>query len=572
MIIRHLRIENFRGIRELDWHLHGRILCLVGPNDSTKTTILDAVELALSSRSNLPIIDTDFHGSDVTSPIVIEATVGEVPIELLADDKFGLYLRGYSGEATRIDDDPVDGCDPVLTIRFTIDQELEPTWSVIKSSHDDPKPISWKDRERLGIARLGGDVERHLTWGRGSALFRMTEDASTTGRTFLEIARTAKRLVADADLENLQTASDNASKSAKRMGVSFQALQPGLDALGISFGNSVLSLHEGSIPVRLCGLGTRRLAALGIQQSGVGQQSALLIDEIEHGLEPHRVRHLVRCLSSDLSGLARTAGQVLFSTHSPTSIIELPVDSLRFVRSQNGQTIVSEVSPSSIASLQSIARSHSHAFLARQLLICEGATEVGLFRGLEMFWASQMEGVYPAHLAAIAVDGKGRTIAPVIAMEFKRIGYDTAVLGDSDEPIEPDENVLRDAGIPVFVWAGMMATEQRLAVDLPMAQLQELVDFRVADESKDSLLGQVGHFAKCNLSAMNPLIADWINTGACTELSIRQAVGFAAKKHGWFKNVSAGIRLGEIVGSALPSISATPTGKLLGELMKWIYE
>jgi predicted ATP-dependent endonuclease of OLD family len=29
MIIYHLKIENFRGIRTLDWHLKGRVLCLI---------------------------------------------------------------------------------------------------------------------------------------------------------------------------------------------------------------------------------------------------------------------------------------------------------------------------------------------------------------------------------------------------------------------------------------------------------------------------------------------------------------------------------------------------------------
>ena len=61
MIIYHLKIENFRGIRTLDWHLNGRVLCLIGPNDSTKTTILDAIELVMLPRYNAQITDADFH-------------------------------------------------------------------------------------------------------------------------------------------------------------------------------------------------------------------------------------------------------------------------------------------------------------------------------------------------------------------------------------------------------------------------------------------------------------------------------------------------------------------------------
>ena len=48
MKIRLIKIDRFRGIRELEWRVGGSFVCLVGPGDSTKTTILDAVEFALS--------------------------------------------------------------------------------------------------------------------------------------------------------------------------------------------------------------------------------------------------------------------------------------------------------------------------------------------------------------------------------------------------------------------------------------------------------------------------------------------------------------------------------------------
>ncbi len=53
-IIRHLNIRNFRGIQTLDWHVDGRVICLVGPGDSAKTTVLEAIELALLPRWSTP--------------------------------------------------------------------------------------------------------------------------------------------------------------------------------------------------------------------------------------------------------------------------------------------------------------------------------------------------------------------------------------------------------------------------------------------------------------------------------------------------------------------------------------
>jgi predicted ATP-dependent endonuclease of OLD family len=38
-----VEIRNFRGIREFNWAPGAAINCLIGPGDSTKTTILNAI-------------------------------------------------------------------------------------------------------------------------------------------------------------------------------------------------------------------------------------------------------------------------------------------------------------------------------------------------------------------------------------------------------------------------------------------------------------------------------------------------------------------------------------------------
>jgi hypothetical protein len=571
LIVRHLRILNFRGIRNLDWHLEGRVICLVGPNDSTKTAILDAIELVLLPRGFITLTDADFYKVEVASPITIEATIGELPSELLVEpEKFGLYLRGYkSGDD--VHDDPGADCEQVLTIRFSMDQELDPTWTVIKLSQENPKPIRARDRERLGLARLGADADRHLTWGRGSALLKLTEEITTTGHAFVEVARAAKQVVANADLPQLVEAASKAKESASELGAEFGDLRPGLDISALSLGGSVLGLHETGIPARLWGLGTRRLAALGIQQKGVGQQSILVIDEIEHGLEPHRIRHVLRRLHRGPDGNERKLGQIIFSTHSPTAIIELPIQNLRFVRSNDGITRITSVKADCAASLQPIARLHSPAFLGRKLLVCEGATEVGLCRGLEEYWAKENSGKHPSHIGFVTVDGRGRTSAPGIAQELKRIGYDVAVFGDSDEPLEPAPDDLAAEGIPVFQWPNAMSTEQRLVKDLPADSIQALLDEAYREFDPQSLVGQVAHFCAIpNLWVRGTNLVDWLGTDLTPEQT-RDALASAAKKNSWFKNVSLGIRVGEIVADALPTISNSPTANTLSNIMKWIY-
>lgn len=159
MQLRRLAIERFRGIRVLEWTVNGPTACLVGPGDATKTTILDAVEWALWPRPALLVGDSDFYGVRCDQPVVIEATVGELPGRLLRDDRFGLELRGWTPEG-QLRDEPEDDDELVLTIRLTVDGSLEPRWEVVNNRQPEPRPIYQRDREALGVTRLGPDGER----------------------------------------------------------------------------------------------------------------------------------------------------------------------------------------------------------------------------------------------------------------------------------------------------------------------------------------------------------------------------------------------------------------------------
>src|ERR1035437_4661248 len=95
MQLRHIHIERFRGIQSLDWRIEGTIFCLVGPGDSTKSTILSAIDLALSPRWRVDFNDSDFHNGDTTQPFTITVTLGDLPDTFKADSKFGLLTRGW---------------------------------------------------------------------------------------------------------------------------------------------------------------------------------------------------------------------------------------------------------------------------------------------------------------------------------------------------------------------------------------------------------------------------------------------------------------------------------------------
>ena len=96
-----------------------------------------------------------------------------------------------------------------------------------------------------------------------------------------------------------------------------------------------VTLHDGKVPVRRSGLGTRRLLISAIQKELAKHGAITLVDEVEHGLEPHRILHFLKALRLGEDN----KGQVLMITHSPVVVTELEAKELRVVRSYQDGTI-----------------------------------------------------------------------------------------------------------------------------------------------------------------------------------------------------------------------------------------
>lgn len=73
--IKHLHIQSFRSIRDFSWWPNSGLNCLIGPGDSGKSTILDAVDLVLGARRSYAFNDADFYQMDTAVPITIKIVV-----------------------------------------------------------------------------------------------------------------------------------------------------------------------------------------------------------------------------------------------------------------------------------------------------------------------------------------------------------------------------------------------------------------------------------------------------------------------------------------------------------------
>ena len=147
--VRRLEIRNFRSIQSLDWTPSAGVNCLIGPGDSGKSTILDALDLCLGARRYVSFDDTDFFGLDVTRTIMIAVTLGELPEALKNIDTYGELLRGFDLDAGLLEDEPRVGLETVLTLKLEVTSDLEPSWLLYSDRAQQQqleRSLAWKDR------------------------------------------------------------------------------------------------------------------------------------------------------------------------------------------------------------------------------------------------------------------------------------------------------------------------------------------------------------------------------------------------------------------------------------------
>jgi hypothetical protein len=565
MQVREVTIKNFRGIRSFGWRPTSSLSCIVGAGDSCKSTILDALEMTLGTRW-LAVTDVDFTDGDTTQSIEIVATLGQLPPEALRENRMGMHLRGWRLEGG-VRDEPEGDDEPVVSVRLTVDSSLEPAWELI-TDRQDPRSLSPRDRAIFGLVRLGGDAERHLTWGQGSALARLSTDKDQAAPLLADAYRKARDLLKAGTLPTLDAVATRVRAEAIKLGAytasTASTYAAGLDTQRSSMSLGTLAMHGDGVPLRLAGLGTRRLVALAVQQMSIPEGAVVLIDEFEHGLEPHRIRHTLKVLRDALSA-GDGAGQVIVTAHSATTVVELSCDQLSVCHRAGGQIELKSPTPR----LQAMVRRVPEAFLSRRVLVCEGKTEVGVLRGLRDFWAGRHEDEPPEARGIIAADGNGKE-AVATACDLARLGYAVALLRDSDVPLTADESKqLKELSIEVFEWEGALSTEERILLDISTDAVQQLLSMGFEYFGEDSVLDSV----RAVLGTKEKLAVDyssWQIQGR-GDAEFRKAVGLAAKKKEWFKLVDRGERLGLLLAGELEKNEGTPTGTTLAATEAWAY-
>jgi putative ATP-dependent endonuclease of OLD family len=541
-----LKIDRFRGIEALDWKPSPGMNIILGGGDAGKTTILEAIALLLSPSSSVVVSEADYWQRKVEDEFVIQAVIALPPSsEIAQQQKFAWPWEWDGNDAVPPanggdgDDAPSASGRPVYRLQVRGTAELEINWEIVQPN-DEIDLLSAAVRRNIGVVRLGGDDrnDRDLRLVYGSALDRLLADKGLRARIGQRVS----------DIDLAANLGDSANKALGQLDQTLkkEGLPSKLDlgltsSQGLSIGALIGLMAERaqgvSLPLASWGAGTRRMTALQIAAATEAESSITVIDEIERGLEPYRLRKLVNVLQVQ-------ATQCFVTTHSAVAINAADQASLWYL---DGSGHIGALPREKIARQQ---QRDPEAFLSRFAVIAEGPTEVGF---LSYLLERGVDGSFADHGVRVS-DGQGNpaTLDLLEAMADARLMF--GGFADQEGQAPGRWSALKATmGDRLFQWA-VGCTEENIIRSVSDGRLAELIanpDAGVAAERRVTLAARLGIEDK-SLDAIRAATDDFraliiaAATGSKDDAPDEETAKMWGR-HGrrWFKSVAGGRELAE---------------------------
>jgi len=183
-----------------------------------------------------------------------------------------------------------------------------------------------------------------------------------------------------------------------------------------------------------------------------------------------------------------------------------------------------------------------------------------------------------AEAGAMPVLGGGDE-SPKIAVALANLGYQVAFFGDSDkvDKLIPSIAEMELNAINVILWDMNenigVSIEERLCFDLPLEALSEVVKLAIKIKVEDNSSEQEVWNEIYRHITISPQDKNFQSLQSMvSESDLRQKLGKAACKGGWFKRRDKGEHLAKLVTRYLNQMELTPTMKTLKQLEAWCYE
>jgi len=565
----------FRGIKSLRWSPSSPFSCVIGAGDSRKSTILDAIEAVLSTRW-IRFSESDYLNCDTQQSIEIRVTVGELSSTLISDERFGFHIRGWTSSG-EIRDEPAEDDEPVLTVQLVVDATQEPVWTLVCDRSIEARILSNRDRLKFGCIRLSGGDAKQLSWGQGSILSRLTgdtEDAATQLAAAYRVARDSSNLQ---KIPSLASAATFAEKHAREMGAYInRGYAPGLELGNSGASTSAIGLYDGHAPLKLAGSGTRRLVTLAMQKSLIIDGAIIIIDEVELGLEPHRILGAISQLKGDQNyALSKESpiGQIILTTHSDIALAECGAETVHVCRLTSPTSCLIELyRTQNVDLINALLRHTPRALFSTRILVTEGMTEVGLFLGLRQYWTDRHENIPIEHKGVSIADGNGSQ-AVEMSVALSSLGFPVALFRDSDVALKVEEQTkLIECKIKVIEYDDPISTEQAIYLAASDDHIQSIIDHarnEFDEESiNDAIIAKLDHLDRHTVRSH---FREWIESTSLDARQIRLVLSEIAIRKKWMKDGRLSRELAFIVFSIAEESTDSALSKALSEVEQWLY-
>jgi len=483
-----LTIANFRGVKSATILLPTHAV-LIGDNNTGKTTILEAIDLALGpDRLNRspPINEHDFFRGkynvtpeaelaptreaveDQTATNIVAAAPDieiEVAVTNLSDEqkaRFGEYIEFWDTASQSLYDQPnaagVDATNIAEAIRVTFvgsynaeedDFEGKTYFTRSLSETDDGVFFSKKDKQLCGFLYLRSlrTGSRALSLERGSLLDIILRLKEVRPQMWEDtISKLASFSIADDPDLGISGVLESINKSLKKYVPKEWGIDPHLKVSNLTREHlrqvitAFIATGSGThaAPFYRQGTGTINMLVLAmLSQIAEGKQNVIFaMEEPETAIPPYahkRIVHEVRKLAS----------QTIFTSHSPYVLEEFTSEeTIVLARDGEGRLSQSAIAlPESVKPKryrQEFRTRFCEGLLARRILIAEGATETSSFPAV----CRRLAEINPKRYGSLealgicTIDASGETNIPDMAKLYRDLSKQTYALCDKQDDVQ----------------------------------------------------------------------------------------------------------------------------------------
>jgi putative ATP-dependent endonuclease of OLD family len=503
MKISRLKPENFRGIKFADLEFNGHTL-LIGQNNVGKSTICDALELALGPdrQNRSPVVEEfDFYNASYldenNEPLPIRIEILLTDVTPTVEKASFNYLERWdrkarrilgSGELDQVDGEDLSWCLRLLTIaRYNKEEdEFEAATHYAKAyDPDDEKDsrVPRSIRRNFGFLYLRAlrTGSRALSLERGSLLDVIMRIQSLQTGIWEHVRRRLEDL--EPPIEDGATQLTPVLRSIEArlaeyipMAKAGQATRLFVSQLTrehlrktLSFFLS-LSEDQSPVPFQDVGTGTLNILVLALLSfiAELKEENVIFaMEEPEIALPPHTQRRIANYL------LNKTT-QCFVTSHSPYVLECFTPDQIMILRRDGkanvtGREVVLGEAVKAKTYRRYVRRGFAEAMLGRGVIVVEGVTEQLAIQSVAEKMEAANDGNYPLDLTGITIfcaEGDGSMAE--FGRFFVSLDLPTFAFLDKKKRIKKAQDTLDKAGFEILNETSYEGMEELLAAEVPI--------------------------------------------------------------------------------------------------------